>query len=426
MEEGKGKGKEEFVPEALKEIREDIKEKDKKKAQAIGKEMAVKSLEKVFGKETKEVKPSVLKNAKIEEVKKEEDKAKIVPKEAEIKVIDDDDQEGPEKKKVEVKKPPPMPKVIINNANLSRKEVDDIKAQLDKIVDNKENPMTVPSIDYFRALATIPPEKRPKTIPVRMKRVRLPKLLREKPKPLPTDPKMPAPRRRVSIIGFADTTRMMADFNEPTMEIWGLNELYLIIPRADRWFEMHPEHNIKHSFRDKRHFEWLKNCKMPVYMPKMYKEIPTCVVYPMPLMKKMFGPIFSSSIVEMMAIAIYEGFDEINLYGVDMALKKEYGAQKSGCEFFIGLAVGLGIKVYLPLESDLMKVGFQYGYDDPTVFSIKMKEKNVELRKKIASAQQQERFAHDGVQRLSGALELNTYYEGEFVKAMAEEQYKYQ
>lgn len=355
--------------------------------------------------------PKVVDNSESPEEVEEEKPKKI---EEPSKVVD-------EKPKQEI------PKVIISNPkDLTAKDVEEIKNKLDEMIESKEHPLTLPSIEYFRQLAETPPEKRPKVMPARMKRVKIPKLLREKPKTKPTDPKHPLPRSKIAIVGFADTTRLQAPFIDPTYEIWGLNELYMVIPRADRWFEIHAENNIKHSFRDPKHFEWLKKCKIPVYMPKMYKEIPTCKVYPIDLMKRMFGPIFSSSIAEMMALAIYEGFQHIGLYGVDMALGKEFGAQKSGCEYFIGLAIGLGIEVYLPQESDLMKVGFQYGYDDPNEFAIKMKEKNIELMRKIQGATQQERATHDGKERLEGAKELNDYYINNFVQMQVERKYKHQ
>ncbi|KKK70959.1 hypothetical protein LCGC14_2918750, partial [marine sediment metagenome] len=346
--EEKGKKKPEFVPEAVKEIRE------KKE------------------KEMKEEKPKDI-ILKAEEVKE------IVGKV-------DEKKDGEKEIKKEVQKPP---KFIITDPNaITKKDVEEFKTNLDKMMDSKEHPMTVPSIEYFRALALLPVEKRPKVMPVRMKRVRLNKLLREKPKTLPDDPKHPLPRKKVAIVGFAETSRMEAPFNDPTYEVWGLNELYLAIPRADRWFEIHAENNIKNSFRDPRHWEWLKGCQIPVYMTKKYKEIKACKVYPIELMIKEFGPIYSSSIAEMLALAIYEGFTEISLFGVDMALTKEYGSQKSGVEYLLGVAVGLGIKTYIPMTSDLMKVGFQYGYDDPSEFAIKMKIKNVELLKKKAGAEQ--------------------------------------
>jgi hypothetical protein len=339
--------------------------------------------------------------------------------------------EGVKKKAVPEKAPTKgplglqVPKVIINTDKITEAEAEAISRQLFEMAKKTEGKETMPSAEYFsRPQATRDEPKRPKFI--RQPRKAVPKLLREIPKTMPDEPRHPKEKpMKCAIVGFADTTRGEAPFNDPTWEIWGLNELYMVVPRGDRWFEIHPEHNIKHSFRDPKHWEWLKRCKIPVYMTRRYKDIPTCKVYPIEKYRGLFGRLFSSSIAEMMAMAIMEGFHTIGLWGVDMALKKEYGAQKSAVEFFIGLAVGLGIRVYVPEKSDILKVGFDYGYDDPHPFAVKMKEKSIELQQKLQGARSAEQNAHDGGKKIEGAIELNTYYQDNFVVQMAEEQFKY-
>jgi len=41
-------------------------------------------------------------------------------------------------------------------------------------------------------------------------------------------------------------------------------------------------------------------------------------------------------------------FDRIEIYGFEMASNDEYVEQKACSEFWIGLAMGLGIEIYLP------------------------------------------------------------------------------
>ena len=57
----------------------------------------------------------------------------------------------------------------------------------------------------------------------------------------------------------------------------------------------------------------------------------------------------------MIALAIEEGFQEIQLYGVECNLKLEYEEQKPCLEYFIGIAKGKGIKVYIHPTSKLLK-----------------------------------------------------------------------
>jgi hypothetical protein len=66
----------------------------------------------------------------------------------------------------------------------------------------------------------------------------------------------------------------------------------------------------------------------------------------------------------MIALAILEGFEEIHIYGVNMSHFTEYQIQKPSVEYYLGLAKGLGIKIYVPPVSDLLKSNFLYGLDE--------------------------------------------------------------
>jgi len=117
----------------------------------------------------------------------------------------------------------------------------------------------------------------------------------------------------------------------------------------------------------------------------------------------------------MIALAVYESltkgtFKEIHVYGVDMALKKEYREQKPSCEYFIGFAMGAGIKVYLPSESDLLRTGALYGFEEVSDMEKKFRRKDEELKKKVQAAGMQEKEVMLARARLEGALQLNDYY----------------
>ena len=227
-------------------------------------------------------------------------------------------------------------------------------------------------------------------------------------------------RDKVIIMGYADSSRMLAPFYDKSFEIWGLNELYLMIPRADRWFEVHAKYWLKRSHRDREHLKWLKDAKIPIYMPKRVDEIPTSVTYPLDEVLGFFNKnwlneydrfrYLNNSISPMIGLAIYEGFKEIHIYGVDMALRKEYREQKPSCEFFVGYAMGAGIKVYIPSESDLLRTGALYGFGEVTDMEKKFRRKDEELKKKVQAAGMQLDEVKAAKFRLEGALQLNDYY----------------
>lgn len=196
-------------------------------------------------------------------------------------------------------------------------------------------------------------------------------------------------RRKVALVGFCQTSREAAPYRDKTFEIWGLNRGYIFMPRADRWFEMHGQHIYNwQQRRPHKHVEYLQSFPGPVYMHEQVPEIKTSVVYPLAKVAANLGPwvwrigdtnaengmlinsekvrdtgrepYLSSSIAYELALAIYEEFEEIHLYGIDLNTDSEYAWQKPGVEYLIGVANGRGIKVVLPDNCPLLK-GNLYG-----------------------------------------------------------------
>lgn len=200
-------------------------------------------------------------------------------------------------------------------------------------------------------------------------------------------------RKRVAIIGFASSSRDQAPYADESFEIWSLNHAYTHVPRWDRWFEVHPKaHFQRDLLRDgmpqdgKRHMDWLKQEPAggrPIYCQEHYDDIPASVRFPREeineWLRKNGGQeleqalpdgffvddYYTSTPAEMLALALYEGFEEIHLYGIDMLQAEEWGYQRSGCEYYVGFARGRGIKVYIPQTSALCKANYVYGYSEP-------------------------------------------------------------
>lgn len=246
-------------------------------------------------------------------------------------------------------------------------------------------------------------------------------------------------RKKVAIVGFCASSRDLTPWDDPEFEIWGLNRGYLFMPKADRWFEMHGR-NIYGSQqrRPGKHVQWLNDFKGPVYMHQKFEEVDTCVAYPLAEMAEFFGPniqrigvfgpkkgnttssgqgewhdtevirdttgepYLSSSIAYEIALAIYEGFGEIHLYGVDLNTEAEYAWQKPGVEFLLGVAAGRGIKVVLPDNCPLLK-GTLYGRgfmsERPEQMSYE------QLAKRLKSLQKDHQIGQGDLHRLLGAKE---------------------
>ena len=247
------------------------------------------------------------------------------------------------------------------------------------------------------------------------------------------------PKERVAIVGFADSWNL-APYNDDTWEIWGLNSLFEIIPRFDRWFDIHDRYifgidgNKEVGYGLTRtgqpYMQALAGMKCPTYMVEQYKDIPMSLRFPIELMiaefdpkgeKKLFqhwkgiGPedwsgYITNSISCMIAFAIMEGFKEIGLYGVDMATTagwNEYAFQRPSCEYYLGIAVGRGIKITLPDASDLLKNRFIYGWQDQieNKFNKKLDSLFASMNGRYGAVIQQFEGARKSLDQYIGAME---------------------
>lgn len=91
--------------------------------------------------------------------------------------------------------------------------------------------------------------------------------------------------------------------------------------------------------------------------------------------------------------------------------------QRPSCEYFIGLAKGLGIEIEIPKTSDLLKTIGLYGFDDNSDFVAKLKARVDELKSNYNSASNSCREAEATMFRLEGALETTQYILGTWAPA---------
>lgn len=216
----------------------------------------------------------------------------------------------------------------------------------------------------------------------------------------------PAATRKIAILGKAPSSWGLAPFDDPTWEIWGLANLYANIPRWDRWFELHELTGGKLRW-PADYWQWLtKDHGKPLYVQAPHHEVQHGQIFPLERIIARFGGYFTNSISYMLALAIDELTPdgkpcsvphEIGVWGVDMAQGQakpgdrntEYGHQRPSCEYFIGLARGLGIKVTVPRQSELCKTRRLYAFHDQNnVFFEKIQVRRRELEQQFNECQQ--------------------------------------
>jgi hypothetical protein len=200
---------------------------------------------------------------------------------------------------------------------------------------------------------------------------------------------------KLAIVGFAPTWPD-APFADNDFEIWACNEFHMLGKRLDVLFELHGRREIEEKERDKvkqEHLNWLRNAKIPIIMQMHFEDIPNSIPFPKDYIVQKYGGYFTNTISWQIALAIDLGFKEIHLYGVNMANDEEYASQRPSVEYFIGLARGMGIKIYIPDQSDICKSWTLYGFDDEQATVIHkrikhFKDENAQKRAQFENAAQ--------------------------------------
>lgn len=234
--------------------------------------------------------------------------------------------------------------------------------------------------------------------------------------------------KKLAIVGCADSKKL-APVDDLSFDIWGMNNLYPQLPRATKWFEIHQitSDGTNYLRRNERIFrgqvvndylkqmgEWAQKQAIPVYMQQHWDIVPTSIAYPLNDVLKNFGNYFTNSVSYMIALAMMEKYEEIHIYGVDMAVvgndvlnpeANEYSYQRPSVEFFLGLALGRGIKIYLPPECDLLKTRFLYGFEEQQEQAWKKKCKMImgTMKEKRAKLENEMRLKEAQIQQYIGA-----------------------
>ncbi len=160
---------------------------------------------------------------------------------------------------------------------------------------------------------------------------------------------------KIAIVGNGILTRHLAPFDDLSWTTWGLSL------REFEWQNENPPrpfhilwecHDYEGSIAlDEDYCEFMRN--NPIARPHRS------------LCKDLAGNEgFKSSIAYMIAEAIMSKPTEIALYGIDACVieKEEYGDQIPNIKYFMGLAVGRGIKVSAPEICELFETSM-YGMD---------------------------------------------------------------
>lgn len=177
------------------------------------------------------------------------------------------------------------------------------------------------------------------------------------------------PPRQVAIVGSHSATRHLAPFDDPSWEIWLLNEAPMkteIYPRWDALLQMHrPEvYASKTNWVNPGYWDWLQQDHgRPVWMIEADARVPNSRRYPI---EGVLGMIpyhyLRSSPALALGLAIYLGYDRIRVYGCELSSGTEYAYQATNFAFWIGFAHGRGVNLELMCWQDEFNQPI-YGYE---------------------------------------------------------------
>jgi hypothetical protein len=217
---------------------------------------------------------------------------------------------------------------------------------------------------------------------------------------------------KVALVGSANSSRMLAPFGDPSWEIWACspNDI-MVFPRVTAWFEVHGDWDCAEVINRNNHcyLAWLREQPFIIYANRT-DLLPKSIAFPAKQLVQEFGPYwFTSTFSWMFAFAISKGAEEIGLYGADMSIQNEYLYQRPAMHRWIEIAEAKGIKVHVPMESDLLQPPDLYGYSCISPMGRKLQARIVEMTERIAMIDADMAKMHDDRLRLLGVLEATRY-----------------
>ena len=152
-------------------------------------------------------------------------------------------------------------------------------------------------------------------------------------------------------------------------EVWGCSICYFNQKDLDRLYNA--DHLPGLTCSDPDYIANVNKHGFQVWMQAPHPEIPNSHAIPKDEMMRYFGlshPYWTSTIAYMVSHAIYEGYNDITIHRVlEVVGSKDYIFQKPCLDFWLGVALGRGIKIRISEGSMLCRphpweTG-EYGYE---------------------------------------------------------------
>lgn len=138
-----------------------------------------------------------------------------------------------------------------------------------------------------------------------------------------------------------------------------------------RWFNFHSKAHMLKRYPEA--WDWMKEQTKPIYLQAHDPDIPWSLTFPRQDIQEHFGyyeadgsfvdeTFFNCSASWLLAFAIMERFQRIELWGIEVA-RPEFAFERPCIAYWIGRARQAGINVFLPENVTLCKAPSIYGYE---------------------------------------------------------------
>jgi hypothetical protein len=172
---------------------------------------------------------------------------------------------------------------------------------------------------------------------------------------------------------------------DPNVEAWVANSpttMRLRCPRSltdwTRWFNLHSKQHILGTYPSGWHYYKHQAAGRPVYLQKADPDIPSSVAFPREAIQAYFatanGPnrYFTCSVCWLIALAVFEGFPRIELWGFELRDTKPgsaYAYERPCFAYWVQQAIDHGVDVVYQAEIARLKENGLLVPGDPDAYT---------------------------------------------------------
>ena len=216
-------------------------------------------------------------------------------------------------------------------------------------------------------------------------------------------------RNKLAIVGAEPHTRENAPYNDLDYDIWTFSDWLLAdwLKRCDAIIEIHGIEVYRNHPRSPGYWDALQKATIPVYMyPFADTKVKSSIEFPLDGVLEMLnkaktnGQPFKNlncTTVYAIALGIYQQYEVIDIYGVELWPDSPYNKQRADFAFWVGFAAGRGIELNINCSDKLFNHKL-YGIEDKT--------QTAKLYELIETVSKQKEEAVRTANTADGALQL--------------------